>query len=153
MFYFAYGANLNLRGMKRRCPKATAHSAATLAGYRLEFRIYATIVPDKDAKVLGALYELTPACWRSLDGYEGPEYDKISVTVETNDGPQQATAYALKAGERAPPSVAYYGDIARGYTDWKLDATHLRKARLATLHPEKSKPVKPMPRGGGAGEL
>jgi len=148
MFYFAYGANLNLRGMKRRCPKATPVSVATLTRYRLEFRTYATIVPDAGANVLGALYELTPACWRSLDGFEGPEYDKITVTVETVEGPLQATAYALKAGERAPPSVAYYGEIARGYTDWKLDAGALRKARLATLHAVK--PEKIAPRGGGA---
>lgn len=148
MLYFAYGANLNLRGMKRRCPKSTPVSVATLTGYRLEFRIYATIVPDAGAYVLGALYELTPACWRSLDGYEGPGYDKIIVTVETTNGAVQATAYVSKAGERAPPSVAYYGEIARGYTDWKLDAGHLRKARLATLHA--AKPEKIAPRGGGA---
>jgi gamma-glutamylcyclotransferase (GGCT)/AIG2-like uncharacterized protein YtfP len=150
MLYFAYGANLNLRGMKRRCPKAIALSVATLGGYRLEFRTYATIMPDSNAKVLGAIYELTPACWRALDGYEGPEYDKITVSVETSEGSQQATAYVLKAGERAPPSVAYYGDIARGYTDWKLDTGPLRKARLATLHPDKPKPTKLSPRGGGA---
>ncbi len=153
MLYFAYGANLNLRGMKRRCPKAKPLSPATLTGYRLEFRIYATVVPDSNSKVLGALYDLTAACLRALDEYEGPEYDKIDVTVETPEGQQQATAYILKAGERAPPSVAYYGDIARGYTDWKLDTASLRKARLATLHPEKPKPVKPSRRAGGAGEL
>jgi len=142
MLYFAYGANLNLRGFKRRCPKATPLGTATLAGYRLEFRTYATIVPDAGAQTLGALYDLTPACWRALDDYEGPEYAKVALTVETGDGPRDATAYVMKAGVRTPPSVAYYGDIARGYTDWKLDAGALRRARLATLHPEKPKPAK-----------
>jgi len=156
MLYFAYGANLLLRGMKRRCPKATPLIAATLAGYRLEFRIYATIVPEAGAAVLGALYELTPACWRSLDDYEGPEYGKTLLTVETADGPREATAYVMHAGVRTPPSIAYYGDIARGYTDWKLDAGALRRARLATLHAEN--PTKPTrakaqtpPRGGAVG--
>jgi gamma-glutamylcyclotransferase (GGCT)/AIG2-like uncharacterized protein YtfP len=156
MLYFAYGANLNLRGIKRRCPKAVPVSAAVLGGYRLEFRIYATVVPEAGGEVLGALYELTPACWRALDEYEGPEYDKVAVTVETGEGPREATIYVLKAGVRTPPSVAYYGDIARGYTDWKLDPAALRRARLATLHPEKTgkpKAGSAKPRGGGVGPL
>jgi gamma-glutamylcyclotransferase (GGCT)/AIG2-like uncharacterized protein YtfP len=149
MLYFAYGANLNLRGMKRRCPRATPVCAATLRGYRLEFRTYVTIAADAAARVDGALYELTPACWRALDRYEGSTYAKITVTVETADGPKQATAYILEGGERAAPTVAYFNDIARGYSDWKLDVTVLRRARLALLHPEKPKPEKKLgPRAG-----
>lgn len=137
MLYFAYGANLNLRGMKRRCPRATPLHAAKLKGYRLEFRTFATIVPDADAEVLGALYALTPQCWRDLDEYEGPEYGKIAVTVETADGPQEATAYIMSAGARAAPSVMYFNIIARGYSDWKYDVRILRRARYALLHPQK----------------
>ena len=144
MIYFAYGANLNLRGMKRRCLRAKPLTAATLPGYRLEFRTYATIVAYEAADVQGALYELTAACWRDLDAYEGQEYKKIPVTVETAEGPREAMAYAMTDGKRAPPSIAYYGEIARGYTDWKLDALRLRRARLATLHPEKLKKVRPV---------
>ena len=143
MLYFAYGANLNLRGMKRRCLKSKPLMGATLPGYRLEFRTYATIVVDDTADVVGALYELTTACWRDLDAYEGPEYKRIPVTVETAEGPREAMAYAMTDGKRAPPSIAYYGEIARGYTDWKLDALRLRRARLATLHPEKPAKVGP----------
>jgi gamma-glutamylcyclotransferase (GGCT)/AIG2-like uncharacterized protein YtfP len=155
MLYFAYGANLNLRGFKRHCPKAAPVSAAMLCGYRLEFRIYATIVVDAAAQTLGAVYALTPACWRVLDEYEGPGYDKVALTVETADGPRKATAYIMKAGTRSPPSIAYYGNIARGYTDWKLDASFLRKARLATLHADNPKPMRVKaavpPRGGAVG--
>ncbi len=141
MLYFAYGANLNQRGFKRRCPKATPLSAAVLPGYRLEFRTYATIVADKSTSVQGALYTLTSACFHALDKYEGNEYGKVTVTVDTAAGPREAVAYIMHAGTRAPPSVAYYGDIQRGYTDWKLDTVALRRARLATLHPEKAQKV------------
>jgi gamma-glutamylcyclotransferase (GGCT)/AIG2-like uncharacterized protein YtfP len=137
MLYFAYGANLNLRGMKRRCPRATPLCAATLTGYRLEFRTYATIAPDTTARVAGALYELTPNCWRALDEYEGPEYNKVTVTVDTAEGPREALAYIMPKGTRAAPSIAYFTDISRGYGDWKLDTNALRRARLAILHPEK----------------
>jgi gamma-glutamylcyclotransferase (GGCT)/AIG2-like uncharacterized protein YtfP len=137
MLYFAYGANLNLRGMKRRCPRATPVSAATLKGYRLEFRTYATIVADAAAEVLGALYELTPQCWRSLDDFEGDDYEKITITVDTAQGAREATAYIMKAGARGAPSVAYFTELARGYTDWKYDAGILRRARYALLQPVK----------------
>ncbi len=141
MLYFAYGANLNLRGMKRRCPKAVPVTAAKLKGYRLEFRTYATIVADPKAEVLGALYELTPHCLRALDEYEGPEDKKITVSVDANGIAQEATAYMMHAGERAPPSVAYFTDIARGYADWKWDVNVLRRARYALMQP--IKPEKP----------
>jgi len=145
MLYFAYGANLNLRGMKRRCPKAVPRGAAVLKGYRLEFRLYATIVPDAKAVVQGALYTLTPTCWRALDEFEGKEYDKITITVETTDGACEAFAYVMKAGARMPPSLPYFSDIQRGYSDWKLDARALRQARLATLHPEKLQKISKPP--------
>ncbi len=144
MLLFAYGANLNLRGMKRRCPKAVAVTATKLSGYRFEFRGFATIVPDSAGQVLGALYRLSPACWRALDDYEGPRYSKIAVSVEGQGGVCAAITYVMTAGERAAPTVAYYTAIARGYGDWKLDAAPLRRARLATLHPEK---VKTLPLG------
>jgi gamma-glutamylcyclotransferase (GGCT)/AIG2-like uncharacterized protein YtfP len=141
MLYFAYGANLNLRGMKRRCPKAEPVTVAKLKGYRLEFRTYATIVADPKAEVLGALYRLTPQCFRALDEYEGPEYKKITVTVDTNvdanGGAQEATAYIKQTGERAPPSVMYFTEIARGYADWKMDVNVLRRARYALMQPIK----------------
>ena len=139
MYYFAYGSNLNLRGMKRRCPKSTPACAATLAGYRLEFRKFATIVPDPSASVQGALYELTPACARALDKYEGPAFPRIPLTVETDNGPRAAFAYAMTEGEPSPPTPAYYTTVARGYADWKLDAAVLRRARLASVHPAKGK--------------
>jgi gamma-glutamylcyclotransferase (GGCT)/AIG2-like uncharacterized protein YtfP len=147
MLYFAYGANLNLRGMKRRCPKAEPVTAATLKGYRLEFRTYATIIADPKADVLGALYRLTPQCFRALDEYEGPEYKKITVTVDANGTAQDATTYMMHAGERAPPSVMYFTDIARGYADWKLDVNVLRRVRYALLQPERRKTKPLLPRG------
>ena len=137
MLYFAYGANLNLRGMKRRCPRATPLSLATLPGHRLEFRTFITVVPDAASNVAGALYTLTPGCWRALDEYEGDDYAKVTRGVNTARGAEDAVVYIMQGGVRKAPTVAYYSDIARGYVDWKLDGAALRRARLATLHPEK----------------
>lgn len=133
--------------MKRRCPRATALGLATLKGFRLEFRKFVTIEPDAAGTVTGALYELTPACLRALEIYEGSDYAKQDVTIETASGPQKAMAFVMTGGERAPPTLPYFGEIARGYTDWKLDHATLRRARIATLHETKPlrKLLKPTP--------
>ncbi len=145
MLYFAYGANLNLRGMKRRCPRAVPVGLATLPGHRLEFRTFITVVAYASSDVTGALYKLTPGCWRALDDYEGDDYEKVTLRVKTDSGAEDAVVYVMQGGARKAPALAYYTDIARGYIDWKLDEADLRRARLATLHPEKAKPDKIKP--------
>jgi gamma-glutamylcyclotransferase (GGCT)/AIG2-like uncharacterized protein YtfP len=138
MLYFAYGSNLNRRAMAHRCPRAKALTVARLDGYRLVFRRYADIAPDPKGVVWGALFELTPACVRALDKYEDEAsnlYRKITVTVLQDAEPLEAMAYIMNDGAIAPPDIAYYGEIARGYRDWKLDEALLRRARLATLNP------------------
>ncbi len=133
MLYFAYGANLNLRNIKRYAPRAKPLCIAKLPGYRLVFRRYVDLAPDKHTSVIGALYEVTPKCLEALDLYEGEAYQKIEVTVETEQGPRQAVAYVMKPAEIAPPQLAYYTIVARGYADWKLDLEPLRRARFATV--------------------
>ena len=138
MLYFAYGSNLWKRGMSRRCPQARAVSAARLPGYRLVFRGYADLRPDAENIVFGALWRLTPACLRALDSYENAPrlYRRSDVTVLTDDGALTAFTYfmnadAVRRGDAATPDPAYYGEIARGYNDWKLDPAPLRRARFA----------------------
>ena len=62
--YFAYGSNLSIRQMRRRCPGSEVVGRARLPDYRLGFTRYATkrkggvadIVPEPGAEVWGALY-------------------------------------------------------------------------------------------------
>ncbi len=135
MLYFAYGSNLERRGMARRCPKAKGLTAARLDGYRLVFRLTIDITPGPSGVVWGALYELTPTCQRALDKYEDAPrlYRQVKVTVVTDDGSHEALAYVMNDKSIAPPDVAHYTSIARGYADWKLDEAPLRRARLAVL--------------------
>ncbi|MSO99217.1 MAG: gamma-glutamylcyclotransferase [Rhodospirillaceae bacterium] len=135
MIYFAYGANLQRRGMKRRCPAARPIGAVLLPGYRLCFRRHADIEEDKSATVPGALWELTPACERALDSFEGPEYRKITVELMHDETSVSAIAYVMnKPGPLAPPSMTYYRELAMGYRDWKFDEKTLRRARYDTLN-------------------
>jgi gamma-glutamylcyclotransferase (GGCT)/AIG2-like uncharacterized protein YtfP len=146
--YFAYGSNLLRRAMAQRCPRSHPLERATVAGYRLVFRGFADLIADPSSTLHGALYRVTPACLRALDAYEGvPEqYRRVTLTTLTETGPCEALAYAMNVSDEtagfAPPALAYYGEIARGYADWGLDQQALRRARLASVHP----PVGGLPR-------
>lgn len=135
MLYFAYGANVNQRNIKRHAPRARAVGLARLAGYKLVFKRFADIVKDPKHAVTGVLYEVTPACELALDRYEDVPtlYNKRTVTVESERGPVEAMVYVMNGGEKAPPELGYFNVIARGYADWKLDPKILRDARFATL--------------------
>ncbi len=136
MLYFAYGSNLNRRAMARHCPRAEAVATARLEGYRLVFRGYIDITPDKTGTVWGGLYKLTPACLHALDKYEDAPrlYRRTAIKVVTEDGPREAMAYVMNEKHVAPPDLDHYSLIARGYADWKLDEGPLRRARLAVLN-------------------
>lgn len=135
MLYFAYGANLNKRGMAMRCHAARPLGLAVLKNYRLCFKRYADIIQSEGHEVHGALWEITPACVRALDGYEGGDYRQVAVTVEANGVATPAIAYAMHgANAFAPPEMDYYREIAVGYRDWGLDEQLLRRARYDTLN-------------------
>jgi gamma-glutamylcyclotransferase len=68
--YFAYGSNLHLKQMARRCPNSKYVGRATLANYRWQIneRGYANIVGAPGCNVQGLVYE--------LDGEDEPRLDK-----------------------------------------------------------------------------
>ena len=62
MLYFAYGSNLNLFQMKRRCKDSVFLKKYELKGYRLNFRSKyraADIEKSKTSLVPGALFEIS----------------------------------------------------------------------------------------------
>lgn len=75
-YYIAYGSNLNVPQMRRRCPAATILGTATLKDWELLFRgsktgSYLTIEPKEGGRVPVAIWEVTPADEAMLDRYEG----------------------------------------------------------------------------------
>ena len=73
MFYFAYGSNLNLFQMKRRCKDSVFLKKYELKGYRLNFRSKyraADIEKSKNSLVPGALFEISKSDEKKLDVYE-----------------------------------------------------------------------------------
>ena len=129
--YFAYGANLNLEGMRFRCPGARPVGQLVLPDWRLAFSGVATIIPETGSRVHGALWEITQECEDNLDVFEGFPflYTKIHLTHVG----QEFMVYVMNDDPPSLPSRSYFDTIAQGYKDWNLPLDELHRARQLTL--------------------
>lgn len=139
-YYFAYGSNINLRQMERRCPDATVVEPVVLQDYELLFRGnrsgcgVATIEPKAGSQVYGLLWKITDRCEKSLDIYEGyPHlYEKAPVTVQNSKGEKISVMAYIMNKERnlvpVPPSIGYYDGIQEGFKQNGLPEKSLREA-------------------------
>ena len=132
--YLAYGSNLNLAQMARRCPNAKMAGKTLLEGWQLTFRTHATIEPKKGAKVPVGVWEITPECERDLDRYEGyPNYyTKETIDIVLNKQATQAIVYLMNGGRPAMPCQNYAESIWEGYKDFDLDYRYLEAAMKDT---------------------
>jgi len=133
--YFAYGSNLNLKQMARRCPDAKTIGSMKLDDWKLVFRGVADIVPSPGHGVQGAVWKLTPECEAALDHYEGIDggmYRKeyIAIAPFELDGVthEDLLIYVMNSEGIMPPSDFYYGVIRDGYRDFKLPQASLTAA-------------------------
>lgn len=115
MKYIAYGSNLNHEQMARRCPAARFLEAFELDGWALVFRGVADIEPREGASVWVGAWEITDACERALDRYEGfPNmYRKEWLDV---DGTEYMV-YVMNSTDVRKPSSGYVRTIQDGYAD------------------------------------
>lgn len=99
---FCYGTLTVPRLMAAVIGRRVAPRAAALTGYRaatLRGRPYPGLWPDPDGRVDGCCYRIGSR--RELlraDRYEGREYRRQRVVVETADGPCDAWVYVLRRG-------------------------------------------------------
>lgn len=134
--YIAYGSNLNLGQMERRCPTATVVGTAVLENYELLFRgssdsAVATVEPKEGASVPVLLWNIRPGDEKNLDRYEGyPRlYGKERMTLTLGGREVEAMAYTITPGyEPGLPSAGYYGVIAEGYQSAGFDLSVLDAA-------------------------
>lgn len=132
--YFAYGANLNIDNMGRRCPDAVAIQPFYLQGWRLAFSGAATIQPDANGVVPGALWAISEEDERALDDFEGYPYLYRKEVIES-DG-LEFMVYVMNQDSPGEPSVNYLLTIAQGYQDWNLDIEDLSAAVYQTQQEE-----------------
>ena len=130
MLYFAYGSNLNLFQMKRRCKDSVFLKKYELKGYRLNFRSKyraADIEKSKNSIVPGALFEISKSDEKKLDVYEDYPilYKKLYFTYYNKT---VMTYIMVNKTEFRYPTERYLNVVRRGYKDCKLDTKYLKVA-------------------------
>jgi len=134
--YIAYGSNLNLPQMTKRCPTAKVVGASEIKDYALLFRggkngAVATVEPCEGASVPVLLWKITPKDEAALDIYEGyPSlYDKETMELTLDGKTVSAMVYVMTPGHRLGyPSDFYYNTIREGYKTSGFDTAVLEQA-------------------------
>jgi gamma-glutamylcyclotransferase (GGCT)/AIG2-like uncharacterized protein YtfP len=132
MLYFAYGSNLNLFQMKRRCKDSIFLKKINLKDFRLTFRSKyraADIEPKKNSIVPGGLFDISKSDEKKLDVYEDyPSlYKKFYFTYY---GKKVMTYMMVNKTPFRFPTERYLNVVKRGYKDCGLDTKHLNKGLL-----------------------
>lgn len=141
--YAAYGSNLNLDQMKRRCPTAKLVGTSTIPNSTLLFKSRGhsggvlDIVKKKNCAVPVALYEITQADEKALDVYEGfPNlYVKKAVTVILDGVERRAMMYVMNENAGctpAIPTIFYYNTVIQGYLQHGFNVANLLKYSQAS---------------------
>tara|TARA_B100000886_G_scaffold338732_1_gene302276 strand:- start:2028 stop:2429 length:402 start_codon:yes stop_codon:yes gene_type:complete len=130
MLYFAYGSNLNLSQMKRRCKDSVFLKKINLENFRLTFRSRyraADIEPKKNSLVPGGLFEISKSDEKKLDLYEDFPilYKKYYFIF---NGRKVMTYTMVKKTPFRFPTERYLNVVKRGYLDCKLDKKFLNRA-------------------------
>lgn len=146
-YYIAYGSNLDVDQMLRRCPEAIQIGASTIEDYELVFRGnsrhcgVATIEPCGDGvSVPAGIWSITERDEAALDRYEGWPwlYEKQLFTVKVKGRKVKAMAYIMTDGHKIAAPTDYYLDtIVRGYEDFGFDAAPLLEAAEYAKHVQK----------------
>ena len=130
MLYFAYGSNLNLFQMKRRCKDSVFLKKYELKGYKLNFRSKyraADIEKSKNSIVPGALFEISKSDEKKLDVYEDFPilYKKLYFTYYNKT---VMTYIMVNKTEFRYPTERYLNVVKQGYKDCNLNTDCLFKA-------------------------
>ena len=138
--YLAYGSNINLEQMARRCPNSKVIGTAMIPDYELEFRGVATIVPKKGAEVPVLMWEIDQQDEINLNHYEGfPRlYRKEIFEMEVDGKIREGMAYLMNYKGVAPPTAQYYNGIKKGYEDNGMDTKYLHDALVHSVEYQQS---------------
>lgn len=119
--YFAYGSNLHIDQMSRRCPAATKVGPLLVDNGALVFRSVADVIYKPNSQVAGGLWTITPDCEERLDQYEGVDSGLYVKKYLPLSGGRYALYYKMNVRGIMPPAELYLNTIVQGYRDFGLD--------------------------------
>lgn len=136
--YFAYGANMDVAVMARRCPASRPLGVARLVRHRffITRNGWSSVMRDARADVHGVLWNLAQGDVRSLDRFEEVErglYVKALQPVFTASGPRRAMIYLATSVLPGRPVAGYMEGIAASAEAWGLPQAY--RTMLATWLP------------------
>lgn len=109
---FTYGSLMWADIMARVCGREFASEPASLAGHSrhpVRGQDYPGLRPAADGCVPGRLYRgVDAAAWARLDAFEGPEYERVAVSVALADGsslPAWVYRFRLEFADRLLPGA------------------------------------------------
>ena len=141
-YYIAYGSNLNVKQMTRRCHTAEIKGTGVIRDYQLLFKgsssgAYLTIEKKKGGTVPVGIWTVTERDEKFLDRYEGyPNlYYKKDIQVRVKSiktGRSELLdcfAYIMHENRRrAYPGLSYVMTCFEGYDDFGFDEKYLVEA-------------------------
>lgn len=116
MLYFAYGSNLLRRRIEERLGPCRLHGIGWLCGYQLRFHKVSTDGSGKcnvcrtdkmTDRVHGVLFDLSSAQKAKLDEFEGPGYDSVAITVQSDFGAHESETYIAKPASIDPTLIPF----------------------------------------------
>ena len=131
-YYLAYGSNLDMERMGKRCPYAVVVGTTEIKGYRLLFKksktgCYATIEQDANESVPAVVWKLSEYDELLLDRYEGcPRYYYKKQF--------QLPVWNLNEDRRLGcPDAEYFELLRGGYSDWEFPLDTLKRGLAASI--------------------
>jgi hypothetical protein len=126
LLYFAYGSNLCVDNMRRRCRDAKPVEPLIITRGALVFRSVADVEQRSKPKykIPGGLWSISHDDREQLDRYEGISsgtYRRCYLRVDIDGEEKIVLYYKMNETGIAPPASAYLEIIVRGYRDFGLD--------------------------------
>jgi hypothetical protein len=129
--YFAYGSNMDLAAMAKRCPGSKSVGLGRLMRHRFVIFEggYASVVRDPQRAVWGMLWDLALADVPALDRYESLSaglYTKVIQPILTERGPRQAVVYIGRSAKTGAPKPGYMETVVEAAEHAGLPPDYIR---------------------------
>jgi gamma-glutamylcyclotransferase (GGCT)/AIG2-like uncharacterized protein YtfP len=139
--YFAFGANMDVAGMAKRCPGAQALGSARLDGHR--FAIvhpgFATVIAARGAAVHGVLWRLDSRDLAVLDAYENIAsglYGRDERPVRQGLRTLRALTYFVRHPRPGSAKPGYLEDcVLPAAAHWGLPQAYIRAIEAFVVAP------------------